>query len=174
MAIPFNTSNMSGVNYNSVFTPPAAGSYNFGALPDVALGQISEGADGSVWVYVKFGTGGVTGTGYVVVVDEDYLAVMMSNSVGGLGDAIAVAPAVASLGDYGWVQRFGTCDAIRVAAATNPNVLLASTVTAGQLDDATTTGTKTLNGIVLTTVSGGAAGNAPGYLNWPTVGITNP
>lgn len=173
MAIPFNTSNRAGVNYSEVFTPPSAGDYNFGAQPTFALGQLSEGSDGSEWVYVTFGSGGVTGLGYVVVIDEAFSAVMMSNSVGALGDKIAVAPAVAASGDYGWVQVYGTCDAIQVSASAAANVQLASTVTAGQLDDAVTTGTKNINGIVLTTANGGSAGTAPGTLNYPVVGSTN-
>jgi len=173
MTIPFNTSNRAGVNYTQVFTPPTASDRNFGAKPAFALGQLSEGSDGSEWVYVLFGVGGVTALGYVVVIDEDFGAVMMSNSVGGLGDKIAVAPAAASAGDYGWVQVYGTCDAIQVSASAAANVPLASTVTAGQLDDAVATPTKNITGLVLTTARGGTAGTAPGTLNYPVVGTTN-
>lgn len=173
MTIPFVTSNAMGFALADVFTPPSAGDYNYGASPAAALGTIVLASDGSQWVYVLFGSGGVTGLGYVVVVDEAFGAVMMSNSVGGLGDPIAVAPAAASSGDYGWVQRFGTCDDIRVTASCNPNVALASTTTAGQIDDSVANPTKNLTGIILTTVRGGTDGNAPGYLNWPVVGTTN-
>lgn len=173
MTIPYNTSNRAGVNYNDVFTPPAAGTRGYGTQPAFTLGQLSEGSDGSIWVYVKFGTGGVTGTGYVVVLDEDFLAVMMSNSVGGLGDKIAVAPATAVLNDYGWVQVYGTCDSIRVAASCAANVVLASTVNAGEIDDAVATPTKNITGIILTTARAASAGLAPGLLNYPVVGTTN-
>lgn len=175
MAIPYSTSNAAGFNF-SVVTTPATSGYaqdvsGLGAV--VPVGTIADGTDGSKWVYVLFGTGGVTGTGYVVVVDEAYGAVMMSNSVGALGDAIAVAPAAASAGDYGWVQRFGTVDAIQVSASAAANVPLASTTTDGQLDDAVANPTKNITGIVLTTARTSSAGSAPGYLNWPVVGTTN-
>ncbi len=173
MTIPYSTSNAAGFAFNQTFTPPAAGSYNTGQLNPVPVGTIALGRDGSQWVYVLFGSGGVTGLGYVVVVDEDFLAVMMSNSVGGLGDKIAVAPVAAAAGDYGWVQVYGTCDDIQVAASCAANVVLASTTTAGQIDDSVTTPTKNITGIILTTARGGSAGTAPGYLNFPVVGTTN-
>jgi hypothetical protein len=39
---------------------------------------------------VKLGTGGATAVGYSLVIDEDFLAVMMSNSVGAAGDKIGI------------------------------------------------------------------------------------
>ncbi len=173
MTIPYSTSNTAGINFAHTFTPPAAGAYNYGALPPVALGHVADGTDGSKWVYVFFGSGGVTGLGYVVVIDEDFGAVMMSNSVGGMGDKIAVAPVAAAAGDYGWVQVYGTCDSIRVAASCAANVVITSTTNAGELDDAAGTGTKNLTGIVLTTARSATAGLAPGELNFPVVGTTN-
>ncbi len=173
MTIPYSTSNAAGFAFNQTFTPPAAGSYNTGQLNPVPVGTIALGRDGSVWLYVLFGVGGVTGLGYSVVIDEDFGAVMMSNSVGGLGDKIGVAPVAASAGDYGWVQVYGTCDDIQVSASCAANVALASTSTAGQLDDATGTGTKNISGIILTTARTSSAGTAPGTLNYPVIGSTN-
>ncbi len=173
MTIPYSTNNSAGFNFRETFTPPAAGSYNTGQLAPVALGQKATGTDGSEWVYVVAGTGGVTGLGYVVVIDENWTCLMMSNSVGAFGDKIGVAPVAAALGDYLWVQLFGTCDDIRVTASTGANVALASTVTNGQISATVTTPTKNLPGIILTTARGGTDGNAPGFLNWPVVGTTN-
>lgn len=173
MVVPYSVSNAAGINFSQTFTPPAAGSYNTGQLAPFALGQLANGTDGSTWVFVLFGVGGVTGLGYVVVVDEDFGAVMMSNTPGALGDKIAVCPVAAAAGDYGWVQMYGTCDAIQVSASCAANVPLASTTTAGQLDDAVATPTKNILGMWLTTARAASAGTAPGYLNWPTVGTTN-
>lgn len=173
MVVPYSTSNTAGINFTEVFTPPTAGSYNTGQLAPLALGQIAQGTDGSEWVYCLAGVGGVTGLGYAVVIDEAFGAVMMSNSVGALGDKIGIAPVAALAGDYFWAQVYGTCDDIRVAASAAANVPLASTANAGELDDATGVGTKNITGIVLTTARGGSAGNAPGTLNYPTVGTTN-
>lgn len=174
MTIPFATSNIAGANFSTVYTPPASTALDYQAIvPPAALGTIAFGTDGSAWIYCAVGTGGITDLGYVVVIDEDFLAVMMSNSVGAKGDAIGVAPAAASLADRIWIQRFGTCDAIAAIASTAANTSLASTTTAGVIDDATGSLTKNLSDIYLTTARGGTDGTAPGFLNWPTVGTTN-
>jgi hypothetical protein len=173
MVVPYSVSNTAGINFSQTFTPPVAGSYNTGQLAPLALGQTADGTDGSKWVYCLAGVGGVTGLGYVVVMDEAFGAVMMSNSVGGLGDKIGVAPTSAAAGDYIWIQVYGTCDDIRVSASCAANVPLASTVTAGEIDDAVATPTKNLTGIILTTARAASAGNAPGLLNYPVVGTTN-
>src|SRR6185436_9100595 len=143
-------------------------------VPQFTLGQQVTASDNSVWVRIKLGTGGVTGAGYVIVFDEAFLGVMMSNSVGGLGDKIGVwAAGAAVIGDYGWVQVYGECDAIQVLASAAANVALASTTTAGALDDSVSTPTINVTGIQLTTARAASQGNAPGVLNWPVVGSTN-
>lgn len=174
MTIPYATSGQLGVNLSNVFTPSTSLYPYKTNNVQFTLGQQITAADNSVWTYVLYGTGGSTGLGYVVTFDEDFLAVMMSNSVGGLGDKIGVAPAAASAADYGWVQVYGTCDAINVAASCAANAALASTSsgTPGTLDDATGTGTKNISGIILTTAATTAA-NAPGVLNYPVIGTTN-
>lgn len=173
MVVPYSTSNTAGINFSQTFTPPVAGSYNTGQLAPLALGQVADGTDGSKWVYCLAGVGGVTGLGYVVVMDEAFGAVMMSNTAGGLGDKIGVSPVAAAAGDYFWAQVYGTCDDIQVAASCAANVPLASTTTAGVIDDAVATPTKNITGIILTTARGGTAGTAPGMLNFPVVGTTN-
>lgn len=176
MAIPFATSNVAGVNLAQIDKPLNTTTDGYGQFVETgsgfALGTKITASDGSVWLYCVYGTGGSTGLGYVMVIDEDFSAVMMSNSVGALGDKIGVSPAVAVATDYGWIQVYGTCDSIQTNGATAANVPLASTVTAGKVDDAVTNPTKNLPGMVLTTLtSSGVAG--PGFLNWPTVGTTN-
>lgn len=173
MTIPFVTSGQLGINLSELYVP-SSGLYPYVTNnQQFALGQQITALDNSVWVYVLFGVGGVTGLGYSVVIDEAFGAVMMSNSVGGLGDKIGVAPVAAAAGSYGWVQVYGTCDDIRVSASCAANVPLASTATAGELDDATGTGTKNITGIILTTARAASAGNAPGMLNYPVIGTTN-
>ncbi len=177
MTIPFATSNVAGVNLSQIDKPLNTTTDGYGQFVETGSGfkvgtQVTA-TDGSVWVYCVYGTGGSTGLGYVCVIDEDFAAVMMSNSVGATGDKIGVSPAVAIATDYGWVQVYGTCDDIRVAASAAANVALASTTTAGEIDDAVANPTKNLTGIWLTTARAASAGNAPGFLNWPTVGSTN-
>ncbi len=176
MTIPIPSGSLMGVSYADVYTPPAAGAYNYGTSnPVFAVGTLSEGLDGSKWIYVKVGTGGITTGGFVAVYDEDFLAVMMSNSVGAIGDKIGVfggsTSAIAL--DYCWLQVYGTCDQIQVAASAAANVALASTTTDGVLDDSVANPTKNISGMWLTTARAASQGVAPGVLNWPTVGATN-
>jgi hypothetical protein len=176
MAIPFATDGTLGVDLSAVWAAPSTGVYSSGDQPPFDVGTMIIAKDSSVWHYVKYGTGGATGLGYVVVIDEDWLAVMMSNSVGAPGDKLAVAPAAALVNNYGWVQVYGTCDNIRVSASCAANVQLASTTTAGELDDAVANPTKNvaaLGDLVLTTARAASAGLAPGELNYPVVGTTN-
>ena len=174
MTIPFSTSNAAGFNFSDIFVVQTSGYAENAIQVPLALGTTAVGSDGSQWIYVKFGTGGQTGLGSVCVFDEDFLAVMMSNSVGGLGDKIGVGTAAALVDNYGWLQVYGTCDAISVAASCAANVALASTSsgTPGVLDDATGTGTKNISGIILTTAAT-TAGTYPGTLNFPVIGSTN-
>lgn len=170
---PYSTSNTAGIDFYATYTPPAAGQELYLTPAPFAVGTIADGTGGSKWMYVVYSTGGTTGAGYVVVVDKTFTAVMMSNSVGAFGDKIGVPQhGAAASGDYGWVQMYGQCQACRFNGAAVVNTALASTTTAGALDDATTSGTKNLPGIVATqTVTG--AGNFTAELNWPTVGTTN-
>lgn len=176
MVVPYSSSNMAGVNFSEVYTPPLTGAYNFGTSnPAFEVGTVADGRDGSKWIYCKIGVGGATGVGFVMVYDEDFLAVMMSNSVGGLGDHVGVfaGTSAAIANDYAWLQVYGTCDLMQVLASCAANVQLASTTTAGALDDTVTTPTKMINGVVLTTARAASQGNAPAELNWPVVGVTN-
>ena len=161
----FATSNVAGVNVSQVYEETTTGYNSYTDTIPFALGTMCWGSDGTAWVFVKYGTGGSTGAGYVLTFDEDFLAVMMSNSVGALGDKIGVAGATATVDQYGWAQVYGVVDTLYTAGATSANTALASTSTAGKIDDATGTGTKNLSGIILTTAAGSAT-TAPGVLSW--------
>ncbi len=176
MTIPYATSGQLGVDLSAITVLASTTYPNYTDQPQFTLGQQVTASDNSVWTFVKLGTGGVTGAGFVVVFDEDFLAVMMSNDTGAAGDKIGVwAAAVALVNNYGWVQVYGTCDAMQVAASAAANVALASTSasTPGVLDDATGSLTKNITGVVLTTARAASQGNAPAVLNYPVVGSTN-
>jgi hypothetical protein len=173
MTIPFATSGQLGVDLSAFFHPSTT-DYPYAGQVQYTLGQQITAADNSVWTWIKLGTGGTTGAGFVVVFDEDFLGVMMSNSVGAIGDKIGVwAAGAAASGDYGWVQVYGTCDALQVLASAAANVALASTTTAGALDDSVANPTINITGVQLTTARAASQGNAPAILNWPVVGSTN-
>lgn len=177
----FSTSNTAGIDLTAVWsaTANAAGTFaeNVQPYPPLKEGTLVEMTNGSKAVYVKFGTGGMTGTGYVGVIPlGNYAgAVMMSNSVGNLGDKIGVflGSVAALVNDYGWLQVYGTCAAVQVTASASASTALGSTTTAGQVNSATTTGTKNLPGLFLTAAGPGSAGLTTAELNFPTVGSTN-
>ena len=164
----FNTSNMSGVDYTAIFTPPSPGDYNYGAQPDFAPGQLSLGSDGTAFVYVQFGTGGATGLGYVCNLNPaTYEAVMTSTSNDLLGARVGVAQAEAAEDDYGWLQVLGPCQVFGVASALANN-RVAPTATAGVVDDAGAAGTLYIDGLIFTTAVGaGGDALAAADLNWP-------
>lgn len=167
----YATSGQLGVDLAAVWTPPTAGDYSSGDQPPFALGQQITATDGGVWVFVQLGTGGVTETGYVCVISEAFEAVMLTTSNDTYGDIVGVPACGAAVeDDYIWLQRYGPCPAVQVAANAAANVDLVATATGGQLDDGVTVG-EFVKGIVLTTARGGTDGTAPAQLNWPVIDI---
>ena len=126
---------------------------------------------GREFVFVEYGTGGATGAGYVVSINEANLAVMATSTVSLFGQRVGTAQAVALVDQYGWVQIYGASNVQTGVAAVA--VQMATTATAGQVDDVVTTGTKDITGLSLTTAKADAAGLAPAWLNYPIVGETN-
>lgn len=178
LATFFNTANTAGIDFTSAYVVPSAGTWseNVNPGPPFTPGTKVNTANGGEAVFVKLSTGGVTGTGYVIVVPlGDYTsAVMMSNSVGNFGDIVgaSLCSTAQSSGDYIWIQTKGACAAVRANAAAVISTALCSTSTAGALDDANGAGTKNLPGIVFTQTATGA-GLFTAELNNPTVGSTN-
>ena len=126
---------------------------------------------GREYVFVKFGTGGATGAGYMMVIDAAFGAVMTTNTTAVRGLRVGPAQAAAAVDEFGWVQIYGSGNVWTDVAVVN--AAMASTTTAGQIDDAAGTGTKQLLGVSLTTAKTTAAGLAPAFLNYPSVGATN-
>lgn len=170
----FATSQTLGIDFTAICHPSTTGYPYATDVPPFAPGTVTNGTNNSTWTYVKFGVGGLTGVGYVVVIDTSGGAVMMSNSVGNKGDSIGVGNGVAVANDYGWVQTGGACAAVKVATLCVANAALASTTTPGVLDDASGTGTKNIGNIFTTvTNAGGTDASEIGEMNSPTVGSTN-
>jgi hypothetical protein len=143
--------------------------------PFFRLGTTMKGAGDSEWMYVR-ANGAITGAGYVVVIDpmsatDPYDAAMITNTNGVRGLPVGVAPVAFADNQFGWVQIKGPCQ-IRTGVAV-VNAEMATTTTAGELDDAAGTGTKEILGITLTTARTGSAGNTAGYISYPTVYVTN-
>lgn len=169
MTIPFSTSNLAGVDFDEIYVAPAVGAYNYGTSnPAFEVGTLADGADGSKWVYVKYGVGGATGLGFVMAYNEAFLAIMLNTTSDLIGQHVGVAPAAALVDNYGWLQIYGTCDNMQVLASCAANVNLGTTATSGALDDGATGGL-TVSGVVLTTARAASQGNAPAILNYPVV-----
>lgn len=126
---------------------------------------------GREYVFVTFGAGGATGAGYVCTVNENFSAVMATNTASLRGQHVGIAQAAAVAGEFGWLQIYGNGQVWTDAAVAN--AAMATTTTAGQIDDAAGTGTKQIIGLSLTAARVSTAGLAPAILTYPTVGTTN-
>ena len=134
----------------------------------VKLGTVVSDDQGKVYMAVQLGSGGVTGAGYVVTIDEAFEAVMLTTSNDVDGDQLGVALGTGAEDDIGYVQVYGPAS-VRSEASALANAFLGATATGGQVDDAAATGLY-IDGIVFRAATGGAAGlNATAFLNWPRV-----
>jgi len=166
----YATSGALGVNLAEIWSVDS-GTYSDGDQPPLPVGTRVTATDGSVWVNVTVGVGGVTETGYAVVFDETFSAVMLTTSVDAYGDQVGIpACGVAVATDVIWVQIAGVCPAIMVSASASANAALFATADAGELNSGGTT-SPYISGVVLTTARGGTDGTAPGVLNFPQVSI---
>jgi len=128
------------------------------------------------YVYVKDSGAGVTGAGYVVLINQaDFTAIMASTTTSAPGTGqqkpAGVAPAAVTASYYFWAQVNGPA-VVRVAASCAAFTTVNTTATAGQLDDDASAGAEVINGIALTTANGGAAATAAASLQYPFVGVT--
>ena len=140
----------------------------------VGWNQTSAGPKG--YIYVQDSGSGITGDGYVALVDGSaFTAVMASTTTSapgaGAGKLAGVARAAFTASYYGWLQIFGA-GTVRTAASCAAYTVINTTGTAGQLDDDATAGAEVVDGIVLDTATGGAAAETAAFMNWPKVGRT--
>ena len=172
----FDTDNKSGVDFNATYTvynqAAAVSSTNSPDNPGLpaAVGTYVQGTGESQYVFVY--ASGAVAIGDVVQLSPTYTAVSVTTTLATFGSQLGVAQVTIAASAYGWVQRCGYCQKIGTAAAAVNNVQLATTATAGQIDDATTTGTKNITGMVLA-VSAASQTVTTGILNYPVVSTTN-
>lgn len=147
-----------------------------GETPDFAVGTVAMAYDGKVYQLVQADASGVTGAGYVCVIEASSTVDMIdtTNSApgAGAGRPVGVAMATIAASGYGWVCVKGTAVPTRVNAAAAVGTLLNTTATAGQLDDDATAGAERIFGLSLEVVGGGSAGNSAATLTFPSVGLT--
>lgn len=140
-----------------------------------SLGANATSAGVKVYIYVQ-ANGAITGDGYVCDIDgSNFDAAMCTTTTTapgtGAGKSVGVARATFADNAYGWLQVYGP-GTVRVAASCAAYTIINSTATGGQLDDDATASAEVIDGIVLDTANGGAAGTAAGWINWPRVGRT--
>lgn len=139
------------------------------------LGTTLAGTNGSAWIYCRTNAAlAIANAGQLVMIDETFTASPIDNTNGAtaFGQPVGVAPVAAAVDQYLWIQVEGVAN-IQVGANCAANVALASTTTAGQIDDSILTPTINLPGIVLTAARGVTDGTAPALLTRPTVGTVN-
>ncbi len=143
-------------------------------LGDVVFNKTSAGEKG--YVFVQDSGSGITGDGYVCIMDGSaYTAAMVTDTLSapgaGQGKLCGVARAAIAASGYGWLQIYGP-GTIRTLTLCAAYTQLTTSATAGTLDDATTAGLEVVDGMALDTATGGATANTAGWLNWPKIGRT--
>jgi len=187
----YNTSNLEGVDINSVFILNPVGTPEI-PRPPFSPGQLAWGTDGSEWVYCTASVSIPAGSVVLIsAVPGSWSVALLGGATvpaasvpfgqfigvvgGSQGSMLVPAPAAPQTGTFFWTQVFGNCPNIRSAAAIPINTaLFDSALTAGivQQTPGTTVGFA-LTGIVLTQAAGSVAGPNTGILNNPTVGAAS-
>lgn len=151
-----------------------AGTWGAQTVPTPDTGSNGPSATGpKVWVYCQAAAAGITGEGYVSIINgATGVATMVTSTLAAAGAGVGFqlgVPAVAiAASGYGWFQVYGRCN-VRTSAAAAVGTQLNTTATSGALDDTLTAATTSqISGITLTTATGGAAAGAA-FLNWPAV-----
>lgn len=167
------TSTVIGIDPTKVRTSAEGGEFKVGTL------GYTEGLDGvgsKVYIYVRADASGITGDGYVALVDGSTFVATMATTTSsapgtGAGKLAGCARAAIAASGYGWLQVFGA-GTVRTLASAAAYTILNTTATAGALDDDATAGSEVIDGMVLDVATGGAAASTAGFLNYPKVGRT--
>jgi hypothetical protein len=174
----FNTANTEGVNFSQTYTAYAQTSVSSATNspdnpgPPFQVGQTVKGTGDSDFVFVS--ASAAIAAGDACLISSTFTAAGITTATATYGSLVGVAVVAIASGAYGWLQRAGrvTPTGINVLDAAAPNVALATTTTAGLLDDITTTG-KTITGAKITaTNNAGSNATIAAMLNYPVVGAT--
>lgn len=162
---------LSGINPTDVRTSAQGAQFGLG---QIGFNTTSAGVKG--YIYVQDDGTGITGDGYVALMDGSaFTAVMATTTTSapgtGAGKLAGVARAAIAASGYGWLQIYGA-GTVQVSASCAAYTLINTTATAGQLDDDASAGAEVIEGIVLDAARGGSAGTAAGFINWPKVSRT--
>lgn len=145
-------------------------------IPGFRVGTLGADYQGNIYRFVQADANGVTGAGYVVVIEASNIVDMIDTGVtapgAGQGFPVGVAMAAIAANGWGWVGVYGVIPT-RVSTLCVLGTQLNSRATVGELDDDATAGSEVVNGIAaITTNSGGASANVNAFLSFPSVGRT--
>lgn len=115
------------------------------------LGECAFGGDNTEWVYVQCASSASITQYDTVAIDENYQAEPVTPALLNVGHGVGFAQAAFTKNQFGWVAKRGSNINARVAASCNADVELYATATAGVLDDAVTTATDLVKGVVAVT-----------------------
>jgi hypothetical protein len=124
------------------------------------LGTECQTGDGSKFVYCQLPA--IVVAGSALAISELFVGTLLTTLNSDLGDRVGWAPALATVGQYGWVQVNGVVDNMYVGASCAANVKINTTATGGMLDDDATAGAKMVLNAALTTARAASNGVAPG------------
>lgn len=135
------------------------------------LGTKMEAANGGTWIYCSLPA--IVQAGSACVIDPvTFLATLATTANSPFGQRVGIAPAIASLGNYGWLQIAGEVDNLYVGANCAANVRLNTTATGGMLDDDGTALSKSVLGVTAFAARGGTNGVVVGASVGGSVGVT--
>lgn len=166
------TTSVIGIDPTKVRTSTEGGEFKLGTL-----GYVETLTAGSkVYIYVQADASGITGDGFVALVDASSFQATMASTTSsapgtGAGKLAGCARAAIAANGFGWLQIFGA-GTVRTLASAVAYTILNTTATAGALDDDATAGSEVIDGMVLDVATGGAPASTAGFLNYPKVGRT--
>lgn len=160
-----------GIDPTKVRTSTEGGEFRLGTV-----GVVETSAGTKEYIYVQADASGVTGDGFVCLVDgSSFVATMATVTASapgtGAGKLAGCARAAIAANGFGWLQVYGP-GTVRTLASAVAYTILNTTATAGALDDDATASSEVVDGIVLDVATGGAPASTAGFLNYPRVGRT--
>lgn len=133
------------------------------------VGTRAEGPNGKEYVFVQSASAIAQYDVVAIPHDGSFIAAgLTTTNAPTSGQAIGVAPAALSSGDYGWVQIYGNAR-VAVLGSCVKGIALWTTATGGALDDATASNYLVQNLVILSTNPTASATNMEGFLSYPTI-----
>lgn len=169
MAVGFNTTPVSGIDFSVAYTIDVDTNPEYPGSP-IALGTMVMGTNGSLHVLCQLEAASTCTANDAVIIttNSTWEIKALTNALGvsKLGQMVGVADATGTAGQYVWVQVMGYRSAVNVATSSTAFTALHSSSTAGRLTSTAAGGTSV--------AVGGIVALATAASNSAAVMITNP